>query len=88
MTENINARHVDIDSIETKEWIDALEGVIETDGTGRARYLLRKLSDAARQSGAQLPYGLNTRYVNTIPLDQQEPLPGNPVTEYRIRSIN
>ncbi len=88
MTENINARHVDIDSIETKEWIDALEGVIDADGTDRARYLLRKLTDAARESGAQLPYGLNTRYINTIPLDQQAPVPGNPVTEYRIRSIN
>lgn len=88
MTDKINARHVDIDSIETKEWIDALEGIIEADGTDRARYLLRKLTDAARESGAQLPYGLNTRYVNTIPTDQQEPLPGDPITEYQIRSIN
>ena len=88
MIDNINARHVDIDPIETKEWIDALEGVIEADGTDRARYLLRKLTDAARESGAQLPYGLNTRYINTISLDQQAPLAGESVTEYRIRSIN
>ena len=88
MTENINARHVDIDDIETQEWLDALESVIKSDGPDRARFLLRQMTNAARESGAQLPYGLNTRYINTIPLEKQEPLPGDPDIEYRIRSIN
>ena len=88
MTENINARHVDIDNIETQEWLDALESIIKADGPDRARFLLRQMTNAARESGAQLPYGLNTRYINTIPLDQQTPLPGEPDIEYRIRSIN
>ena len=88
MTENINARHVDIDNIETQEWLDALESVIKIDGPDRARFLLRQMTNAARESGTQLPYGLNTRYINTIPLDQQTPLPGEPDIEYRIRSIN
>ena len=88
MTDNINARHVDIDKIETEEWLDALESVIKTDGSDRARFLLRQMTNAARESGAQLPYGLNTRYINTIPLEKQEPIPGDQDIEYRIRSIN
>ena len=88
MTDTINARHVDIDKTETQEWLDALESVIKTDGSDRARFLLRQMTNAARESGAQLPYGLNTRYINTIPLEKQEPIPGDQDIEYRIRSIN
>ena len=33
----------DIDAQETPEWIDALQGVIDADGSDRARYLLKEL---------------------------------------------
>lgn len=87
MNDQVNNQLVDIDAVETKEWVDALESVIEADGTGRARYILRQLTQAARESGAQLPYGLNTPYVNTIAHDQQTPIEGDQDMEFRIRSI-
>ena len=87
MNDQVNNQLVDIDAVETKEWVDALESVIEADGTGRARYILRQLTQAARESGAQLPYGLNTPYVNTITHDKQTPIEGDQDMEFRIRSI-
>ena len=46
---------VDIDAIETQEWIEALEAVIENEGVERAHYLLEQMIDKARRSGANLP---------------------------------
>ncbi len=77
----------DLDPQETQEWLDALEGVLENEGTDRAHYLLEKLIDKARRSGAYLPYSANTAYLNTIPLTKQEPFPGDQSMERRIRSF-
>ncbi len=78
---------VDIDAQETQEWVDALKSVIEADGSDRARFLLKQLADAARQAGAQLPYGLNTPYINTIPVEDQPALPADRQLEFKIRSM-
>ena len=77
----------DIDQQETQEWIDALESVIERDGGDRARYLLRQLAETAHEAGAQLPFGLNTPYINTIPVEKQPALPADRQIEFKIRSI-
>jgi len=87
MSNELNAEQIDIDAQETQEWIDALQSVIETDGSGRARYLLKELTNAAREAGAQLPYGLNTPYINTIPVEKQPALPADRQIEFKIRSI-
>lgn len=87
MNNQIDNQLIDIDEIETKEWVDAIESVIESDGAGRARFILRQLTHAARESGAQLPMGLNTPYLNTITLDKQTPFEGDLDIEYRLRSI-
>ena len=79
--------HSEKDSEETKEWTDALLSVIENDGEERARYLLRELANTARVAGTQLPYGLNTPYVNTIPVSKQTALIGDRQIEFKIRSI-
>jgi pyruvate dehydrogenase E1 component len=57
----------DPDPEETREWIEALEAVIEQEGGARAHYLLEQLIDQARRSGVNLPYKATTAYVNTIP---------------------
>jgi len=75
----------DIDSDETHEWIDALEAVIESDGVERAHFLLEKMIDKARRSGANLPYSANTAYVNTIPPHLEADMPGDPEIEDRLR---
>jgi pyruvate dehydrogenase E1 component len=76
----------DVDAEETQEWLDALEAVIEVEGVERAHYLLERLIDHARRSGANLPYSANTAYVNTIPPNRQERRRGDPAIERRIRS--
>ena len=77
----------DIDPQETLEWIESLDAVLEREGPDRAHYLLEKLIDKARRSGAYLPYTANTAYLNTIPVSQQTPMPGDPAIEHRIRSV-
>ncbi len=77
----------DIDTVETQEWIDALEAVIEKEGVERAHYLLEQMIDKARRSGANLPYSANTAYVNTIPPHLEAPIPGDQAMEERIRSF-
>lgn len=76
----------DIDAVETQEWLEALESVIEHEGVERAHFLLEQLIDKARRSGANLPYSPNTAYVNTIPPHLEEPIPGDQALEDRIRS--
>ena len=63
--------HDDPDPIETLEWLDALNGVIENEGPDRAHYLIEKLIARARRNGAYLPFSANTAYINTIPTDHQ-----------------
>jgi len=77
----------DIDPEETWEWLEALEAVLENEGTERAHYLIESLVDKARRSGAYLPYSANTAYVNTIPVAKQKRFPGDPAMERRIRSF-
>jgi pyruvate dehydrogenase E1 component len=77
----------DPDSLETQEWLDALEAVLEREGPERAHYLLEKLIDKARRSGTYLPFSANTAYINTIPVSMEERSPGDAALEERIRSI-
>jgi len=77
----------DIDPQETQEWLDALEAVLEHEGAERAHYLLERMIDKARRSGAHIPHSANTAYLNTIPLTQQPPYPGDQAMEARIRSF-
>jgi pyruvate dehydrogenase E1 component len=81
------ANRPDIDPQETEEWLDALDGVLEHEGVERAHYLLERLIDKARRSGAYLPFTANTAYVNTIPVTKQKPFPGDRAMERRIRSF-
>ncbi len=77
----------DIDAVETQEWLEALEAVIEAEGVERAHFLLEQMIDKARRSGANLPYSANTAYVNTIPPHMETPIPGDQAIEDRIRSF-
>jgi pyruvate dehydrogenase E1 component len=86
MTEYNAASPSDADPQETREWLDALRVVIETEGVERAHYLIEQLVDQARRSGANLPYKANTAYINTIPPHQQPRIPGDSELEYRLRS--
>ena len=76
----------DVDSIETKEWIDALNGVIQKEGVERAAFLIDEQISHARVSGVVQPFHAETPYINTIPVEQQAKLPGDQQVEERIRA--
>ena len=78
----------DVDPQETREWLDALHSVLEKEGIHRAHFLIERLVDEMRRSGAHLPYKATTAYVNTIRKSDEPPLPGDPGLAHRIRSIN
>ena len=73
------------DSEETREWVEAIQGVLEHEGPARAQELIGAIVDAAQRGGAHVSLGLSTPYVNTIPTAEQQPMPGNDELETRIR---
>ena len=84
MTDILNS---DIDAQETSEWLAALADILEDEGSERAQFILEKVMEKARVEGVNLPHGINTNYVNTIPASQQPAYPGDLKLEQRIRSI-
>ena len=76
----------DIDPIETNEWIDSLNSVIENDGSSRASYLLNKVIDQAYKSGLVLPDTRTTPYINTIPPEAEIKSNGDQNIEKKLRA--
>ncbi|RKF20869.1 pyruvate dehydrogenase (acetyl-transferring), homodimeric type [Alginatibacterium sediminis] len=78
----------DLDTLETQEWLDALESVIREDGVERAQFLLEQMLKNAKFDGLALPGGsIVSDYINTIPVAAQPEYPGDLSIERRIRSI-
>jgi pyruvate dehydrogenase E1 component len=77
----------DYDPQETKEWLDALESVLDNEGRERAHYLISQLINKARQAGTDIPFSATTPYVNTIPFDKEERSTGNQELEHRLRAL-
>ena len=82
-----NKPYIDLDSQETQEWIDSLRSILETSGIDRTHFILEKLIEFSRRNGVRMPYSATTDYVNTIPLRDQTPYPGDRDIERRIKSI-
>ncbi|NOU14147.1 MAG: pyruvate dehydrogenase (acetyl-transferring), homodimeric type [Methylococcaceae bacterium] len=76
----------DIDPAETREWIEALQAVLEQDGSERAHFLIEQLVAVTRHSGFDIPFSANTAYINTIPVAQQAQFPGDFTIEHKIRA--
>ncbi|WP_281545355.1 pyruvate dehydrogenase (acetyl-transferring), homodimeric type [Grimontia sp. SpTr1] len=77
----------DVDALETQEWLAALESVVREEGVERAQFLLEQVMEKARLDGVDMPTGITTNYVNTIPADKEPAYPGDVNLERRIRSI-
>ena len=77
----------DVDAVETREWLEALDAVVEHDGADRARELLDNVVADARLRGLRAPDALTSPYVNTIAADAEPELPGDPELEQRVRSL-
>ena len=77
----------DIDPLETNEWIDSLNSVIENDGASRASYLLNKVIDQAYKAGLVLPDTRTTPYINTIPPEAEAKSTGDQNIEKKLELI-
>jgi hypothetical protein len=87
MNDNTKTTQPDSDQLETQEWLESLQAVLEREGPERAHFLIEQLVDYTRRSGGYLPYKATTAYINTIPAQLGKKHPGNIDLEYRIRSI-
>ena len=76
----------DTDPGETQEWLDSLDAVIDVHGKVRARYLLSRLLERARESQVSFPATVSTPYVNSIPREHEPWFPGDEHIERRIRA--
>jgi pyruvate dehydrogenase E1 component len=77
----------DLDPIETREWMESLKAVLDTDGPERAHQLLERMVELTRRTGGQLPFNPTTQYINTIPAHLEAKSDGDANLEWRIRSI-
>jgi pyruvate dehydrogenase E1 component len=82
-----DARH-DADPVETTEWIESFQGVVQASGPDRARFLLDRLHTEGKRTGAAPPFVATTPYVNTVSVAQQPEYPGDRELERRIKGIN
>jgi pyruvate dehydrogenase E1 component len=84
---NNSDKHDGLEVLETREWLDSLDYVLETEGIERAGRLLQQLESYTQRSGYKVPFTATTPYENTIPADQQPPFPGSQEVERRIKSL-
>ncbi|MGB7448098.1 MAG: pyruvate dehydrogenase (acetyl-transferring), homodimeric type [Ornithinimicrobium sp.] len=75
----------DSDPEETSEWLDSLEGAIENGGRDRARYLMLKMLERAREGHVGIPSLTTTDYINTISPEMEPEFPGDEDMERRYR---
>ncbi len=88
MSDHINKHtHLDEQELETKEWLESIDYVIENGGPERVRNLLHEIQKRVYQAGIKLPFSANTPYINTIPAEEQPVYPGSREIERRIKSI-
>jgi len=89
MKKELNKKQKDIkeEELETKEWIESLDYVLENSGDQRAAKLIKILQIHAQKKGIKLPFTANTPYINTIPVTKQPKYPGDPKIEWKIRSL-
>ncbi|GAA1573964.1 pyruvate dehydrogenase (acetyl-transferring), homodimeric type [Actinomadura kijaniata] len=76
----------DINPDETREWLESLDTVIKTEGPGRARYVMLRLLERAREQHVGVPALSSTDFINTIPPEHEPWFPGDEHVERRIRA--
>ncbi len=77
----------DIDPEETSEWVGSFDSLVEERGRERARYVMLRLLERARESNVGVPALRSTDYINTIPPEREPWFPGDEDIERRIRAF-
>jgi pyruvate dehydrogenase E1 component len=86
ITDGLPSQLPDIDPEETREWLESFDSAIDADGQQRARYLILKLLERARERQVGVPALRSTDYINTIPPEREPWFPGDEDIERRIRA--
>src|SRR5664279_5122532 len=86
ITDGLPSQLPDIDPDETREWIESLDAAVESDGRQRARFLMLKLLERARERQVGVPALRSTDYINSIPPEREPWFPGDEDIERRIRA--
>ncbi|WFE30543.1 pyruvate dehydrogenase (acetyl-transferring), homodimeric type [Solwaraspora sp. WMMD791] len=86
MSDGLPSQLPDIDPEETSEWVESLDGVIDERGAKRARYVMLRLLERARERQVGVPPLTTTDYINTIPPEREPWFPGDEMIERRIRA--
>ena len=86
ITDGLPNQLPDIDREETREWLESLDAAIDSDGRQRARYLMLRLLERARERQVGVPGLRSTDYINTIPPEREPWFPGDEDIERRIRA--
>ncbi len=86
ITDGMPSQLPDIDPGETREWIESLDAVVDAEGRGRARFLLLKLLERAREQSIGVPALRSTDFINSIPPEREPWFPGDEDVERRIRA--
>ncbi len=74
----------DFDPEETREWLDSLDAAVDERGRDRARYLMLRLIERAREKRVAVPEMSSTDYVNTIATRDEPYFPGDEEIERKI----
>lgn len=77
----------DIDPDETNDWIDSFDSLVDERGRERARYVMLRLLERAREMQVGVPALRSTDYINTIPPEREPWFPGDYEVEQRIRAF-
>ncbi len=87
MNNKENPEALGLEVVETREWLDSLDYILENQGPERAGRLLQQLELHTARSGYRMPFSATTPYQNTIPVEMQPPFPGSQELERRIKSL-
>jgi pyruvate dehydrogenase E1 component len=76
---------------ETRRWFKSLEFVVESilrqQGSEQASFFVESLTERLRQAGIKVPSPTASPYVNTVPVSEEPPYPGDWQIETRIKSL-
>ncbi len=82
-----NETHFDLDPIETREWLDALDGVLANEGNERGAFLIQQLLNKANSKGVKMMHSFNTPYRNTIKTHEEKQMPSDEGVGKRLSAL-
>ena len=76
-----------LNRLELKEWLESLDYVLASGGADRVNEILQRLEEHAHKNGVEIPFTARTPYINTIPVEEELPYPGDWEVEQRLRRL-